>query len=111
LSFATPITPAGWCTISSSLPLPETIETEISLSPNNGDAGVNSVFNDSVHCAAAEPHTVFIRVGVVDGGQEVSYETLPLGRLRRGYRVFQMRGMLGSTKPTILKPLAVRIIS
>jgi len=37
-----------------------------------------------------------MRIGVTDGGQEVAYEIAVLGRLRHGYRVFQMRGLLGT---------------
>eukprot|EP00966_Prymnesium_polylepis_P325935 7381868-Prymnesium_polylepis.1 len=53
-------------------------------------------FNKIVHCVAAEPHAVFLRVAVSDGGQEVAFETLILGRLQRGYRVFLLRSMLGT---------------
>ena len=46
--------------------------------------GLNAKYGDTVHCLTAEPHETFVRVSVVDGGQEVAYETAVLGRLRRG---------------------------
>eukprot|EP00966_Prymnesium_polylepis_P169216 3912751-Prymnesium_polylepis.1 len=57
---------------------------------------MNAVFGALVHCAAAEPHATFLRIGVIDGRQEVAYETAVLGRLRCGYRVLQLRGGLGT---------------
>ena len=57
---------------------------------------MNPTFGKQVHCVAAEPHATFLRVSVKDGGQEVAYETAVLGRLRGGYRVFQLRGPLGT---------------
>ena len=49
-----------------------------------------------VHCVAAEPHATFLRIGVSNGRKEVAYEVAVLGRLRRGYRVFLLRGVLGT---------------
>ena len=68
---------------------------------------------ETVHCVAAEPHATFLRVSVTerrdragvsnllgegwrDAGQEVAYTIAVLGRLRRGYRVLQLRGLLGT---------------
>lgn len=58
--------------------------------------GLNALFDESVHCVAAEPDATFMRIGVSDGDQEVVYETAVLGRLRRGYRVFRMRNAFGT---------------
>ena len=59
--------------------------------------GLNATFAPStVHCLAAEPDATFLRVVILDNGQEVAYETAVLGRLRGGYRVFQLRGELGT---------------
>ena len=61
---------------------------------------MNAAYGESVHqnihCVAAEPHATIVRVSVTDGGQEVAYETAVLGRLRGGYRVLQMRSVLGT---------------
>jgi len=57
---------------------------------------VNADFGDQLHFVAAEPHTTFLRVGVADNGSEVAYEIAILGRLRRGYRVLQLRGPRGT---------------
>lgn len=57
---------------------------------------MNAVFNDRVHCVAAEPLAVFVRVSLVDAGQEIAYESAVLGRLRGGCRVFQLRSVLGT---------------
>jgi len=58
--------------------------------------GLNAVFDQAVHCVAAEPHAVVLRIYVTDRGQEVAYEAAVLGRLRKGYRVLQLRGQLGT---------------
>jgi len=87
----------GVCAISRELPLPPTLQTALSL-PSTG-TGLNATFDAKVHCLAAEPHATFLRIAVAtegDGGQEVCYETLVLGRLRKGHRIFLMRGMLGT---------------
>jgi len=59
---------------------------------------MNAAINEEMHCVAAEPHSVFLHVGVVlaDRSEEVAYETAVLGRLRHGYRVFQLRNALGT---------------
>jgi len=84
----------GFCAISNKLPLPPNIETDMMLPPS--DNGLIASFGDKIHCVCAEPQAVFFRVSVVDGGQEVAYETAILGRLRGGFRVFQLRGVLGT---------------
>ena len=60
--------------------------------------GMRATFADDaiVHCVAAEPETTIVRVSVTDHGQEVAYETAILSRLRNGYRVLQLRGLLGT---------------
>jgi hypothetical protein len=70
-------------------------------------SGLNAAFGQRVHCIAAEPKDTILRLGVIDAGQEVAYEAVMLGTLRRGYRIFQLRGLLG---PRIeLSHLFVRI--
>jgi len=85
----------GVCAISRQLPVLQSAETEVTT-----DAvvcnGLNSHFTTTVHCVAAEPHATFLRVAVIDRGQEVAYETVVLGRLRRGYRVLLLRSELGT---------------
>ena len=60
------------------------------------DCGMNAIEQESLHCVAAEPHATFLRVGVLEGKVERAYESMVLGRLRRGYRVIQLRGSLGT---------------
>ena len=64
--------------------------------------GLNAVYNDTLHCLAAEPDATFLKVSVIDTSSlaksaqdEVAFETAVLGRLRRGYRVLQLRDLLG----------------
>jgi len=89
----------GFCAISKTLPLPQSVETETVI-PEVAGNGMNAAYGESVHqnihCVAAEPHATIVRVSVTDGGQEVAYETAVLGRLRGGYRVLQMRSVLGT---------------
>eukprot|EP00966_Prymnesium_polylepis_P233288 5395260-Prymnesium_polylepis.1 len=61
----------------------QSVKTETSTAPVEGN-GMNAPFGATFHCVAAEPST-FLRVGVIDGGREVAYESAVLGRLRRGY--------------------------
>ena len=49
-----------------------------------------------VHCVAAEPHATFLHIAVMQSRQQVAYVSAVLGRLRRGYRIFQMRSNLGT---------------
>ena len=86
---------AGFCAVSKTLPLPQNVETEL-ITEKVESNGLNAQFGHAVHCVAAEPHATFLRVGVLDEGREVAYETAVLGRLRRGYRVIQLRCTLGT---------------
>ena len=79
----------GFCAISNKLPLPQNIETDAVFAAE--DNGLIASFGEKIYCVCAEPQAVFFRVSVVDGGQEVAYETAVLGRLRGGYRVFQAK--------------------
>jgi len=86
----------GFCAVSGSLPLPQQFEEkEIRLS-SRSSGGLNAAFSQSVHCVAAEPAATFLRVSVSDRSQEVAFESVVLGRLRGGFRVLQMRSMLGT---------------
>jgi len=87
----------GFCAVSRKLPMPMTAEPEMSTAAVSRN-GMNAAFGDVMHCVAAEPHSTFIRVGVTDtsSSQEIAFETAVLGRLRRGYRIFQCRGPLGT---------------
>lgn len=60
--------------------------------------GMNAAFgrDGTIHCIAAEPEATFLRVGVVDRGEEVAYATTVLSRLSPGYRVLPLRSMLGT---------------
>jgi len=85
----------GFCAVINTLPLPKRTDVEhttVTVATN----GMNAVFGETLHCLAAEPHATFLRFGVCDGGHEVAYETAVLGRLRQGFRVLQMRGILGT---------------
>jgi len=85
----------GFCAISKTLPLPHEIETDVEVHAPKGDR-VNVSFGENIHCVAAEPHATFLHMSVVDGVKEVAYDCFVLGRLRRGYRVIQMRSSLGT---------------
>ena len=87
----------GFCAVSRTLPLPQSVETQTEPTPAVEGNGMNASFGQVIHCVAAEPHETFLRVSVTDSsGQEVAYETAVLGRLRHGYRVLQLRGTLGT---------------
>jgi len=86
----------GFCTISTKKPLRENHGTQYDLLPAISGGGMNVAYNQTVHCVAAQPYATFVRVSVTDRGQETAYETAVLGRLRRGYRVFHMRSLLGT---------------
>jgi hypothetical protein len=77
------------------MPLTQSIKTEMASAVVKGN-GMNAALNERVHCVAAEPHTTFLRIRVTDGGEEVAYEVVVLGRLLSGYRVLQLRSMLGT---------------
>eukprot|EP00966_Prymnesium_polylepis_P053487 1236752-Prymnesium_polylepis.3 len=57
---------------------------------------MNAKIVSEVHCVAAEPHATFLHIAVTQGRQQVAYASAVLGRLRRGYRIFQMRSNLGT---------------
>eukprot|EP00966_Prymnesium_polylepis_P201241 4662715-Prymnesium_polylepis.1 len=86
----------GFCAISRKLPLPRRLETDIRVLVLTETNGMNATIGETVLCAAAEPHATFIRVAVIDGRQEVAYDTAVLGRLRHGFRVIQLRSLLGT---------------
>jgi len=87
----------GVCAVSKRLPLPKRVEAETTIPASSPANGLNVSFDGvSVHCVAAEPHATFLHIGVSNGRKEVAYETAVLGRLRRGHRVFLLRGVLGT---------------
>ena len=86
----------GFCAVSTILPLPrDTGSTEIRTHEVSGN-GLNPKFGFHAHCLAAEPDATFLRIAVIDRYQEVAYESAVLGRIKCGYRVLQMRSMLGT---------------
>jgi len=87
----------GFCTLTETLPPSPNAKTELrSTSAAEARGGMNASFNATIHCIVSEPRTTFLRIAVTDRGQEVAYETAVLGRLRRGYRVLQMRSKYGT---------------
>jgi len=84
----------GFASVSKTLPLKEA-QNELSIPADEQD-GMCVSFDSTVHCCAAEPHTTFVRICALDGTLTVAYETAVLGRLRGGYRVFQLRSVLGT---------------
>jgi len=85
----------GFFAMSSVLPIPQhRTETELTLPAATN--GLNAYIGERIHCVAAEPHAVFLRIGVVDGRRELAFEVAVLGRLRRGYRVMCLRAPLGT---------------
>jgi len=86
----------GFCAVSDKLPLPPQHTNTETVIPHVEGNGMNAAFGAMVHCVAAEPNSTFLRIRVTDGGSDVAYESLVLGRLRPGYRVVQMRGLLGT---------------
>jgi len=85
----------GFSAVSNTLPLPLRVENEVTHQCTEG-TGMHAVFGQTVHFVAAEPHSTILRAGVVDGKQEVAYETACLGALRCGYRVVWLRSPLGT---------------
>ena len=85
----------GFGAISRVLPLPPRFEIELKTNAAVRN-GMNAQIDDTIHCIASEPHACFLRVGVTDGGQEVAMCTVVLGRLRMGYRAFQLRSSHGT---------------
>ena len=87
----------GFCGLTSVLPPPFRLPLEMSLGADAAKdaalagSGLNTRFDRTVHCLAAEPDACLLRVSVLDAGEEVAYETMVLGRLRPGYRVLRLR--------------------
>ena len=88
----------GFCAVGSSLPLPlEPTTKEWRTEATGSQSGLSVSFaQKTLHCLAAEPDATFLRLAVFSGEDEVAYETAVLGRLRPGYRVFQLRSELGT---------------
>jgi len=84
----------GFCGVSKVLPPPMNMSTSMTTSAVQGK-GLNAQFLETVHCFAAEPSTTVFRVEVKCSTQ-LAYETAVLGRLRCGYRIFQLRGLYGT---------------
>mmetsp|Transcript_46893 Transcript_46893/g.138406 ORF Transcript_46893/g.138406 Transcript_46893/m.138406 type:complete len:129 (+) Transcript_46893:300-686(+) len=57
---------------------------------------MNATFDDEIHCVAAEPHATLLHLSVIDRMQEVATKTAVLGRLRGGYRILQLKSLLGT---------------
>ena len=88
----------GFCAVSRQFPLPQQIETEITTEAI-AKSGLNAIFDQSIFAVAAEPYATLLRISVTqDGAQEVAYDLVVLGRLRPGYRVFQLRGSQHGTR-------------
>jgi len=85
----------GFCAISDELPLATQTSTEWTSAVVDSN-GLNPSFGLAVHCIAAEPHATFLRVVVQDSKHEVAFESVVLGRLRTGFRVLQLRSVLGT---------------
>jgi len=87
----------GFCAISNMLPLPKSVDWKMAINVPDAN-GMNAAVVRTVHCVAAEPLATFLKIAVTEGvsGKEVAYEICVLGRLRRGYRVIQLRGPLGT---------------
>jgi hypothetical protein len=88
---------SGFSAVSTTLPLPQNVEHEFVTSAIYGN-GMNAPLGETVHCIAAEPHATFLRIGVIDEDYrtDIAYTSAVLGRLRRGYRVLQLRNALGT---------------
>ena len=84
----------GFCAVSKTIPLPWLVHAETTVKPVA--QGMHVVFGQEVHCVAAEPHATFLRIGIMEAGRELAFESAVLGRLRGGFRVFQLRGILGT---------------
>jgi len=84
----------GFCAISTKLPLLSDVTTELTTHTIRAN-GMNARLEHTVHCFAAEAHATFLRIGIFDRENEVAYTAVVLGRLRQGYRVLQLRSLLG----------------
>mmetsp|Transcript_20536 Transcript_20536/g.61062 ORF Transcript_20536/g.61062 Transcript_20536/m.61062 type:complete len:192 (-) Transcript_20536:479-1054(-) len=86
----------GVCAVGKEEPLPQNPEIEFTTA-TVAHNGLNASFVDAtVHCVAAEPEATFLRISINDRQREVAYETTLLGRLRSGYRAFQLRSLRGT---------------
>eukprot|EP00966_Prymnesium_polylepis_P232839 5385042-Prymnesium_polylepis.2 len=86
----------GFTAVSKALPLQQGDDAQmIALTAAKGN-GLNVNINEVLHFVAAEPHATFVRVSVIEGKQELAYESAVLGRLRGGYRIFQLRSCFGT---------------
>jgi len=85
----------GFCGVSREFPPMLAMNTEISSSEVKRN-GMNAAFAETVHCVAAEPSATILRICVICEECEMAFATAVLGRLRRGYRIFQLRGRLGT---------------
>ena len=90
-----PLHLAGFCAVTKKLPMHQAVEREASTRTVH-NSGLSVPISQTMHCLAAEPHATFLRISVTDSGQEIAYESVVLGRLRHGYRIFQLRSLLGT---------------
>ena len=81
---------AGFCAVSKVLPVPQKVQTE-AITCEVLNNGLHASFDDTVHVIAAEPDATFLRVSVLSGKRELAFEVAVVGRLRRGFRVFQVK--------------------
>eukprot|EP00966_Prymnesium_polylepis_P313657 7248026-Prymnesium_polylepis.1 len=65
---------AGFCAVSKTLVLPQTVEVEACTLAVESN-GMNATFGDQMHCVAAEPHATFLSIRVIDNGVEIAYES------------------------------------
>eukprot|EP00966_Prymnesium_polylepis_P045373 1050537-Prymnesium_polylepis.1 len=87
---------AGFCAVSNTLPVPQNAENAALVKPVLSGNGLAATFGETIQVVCGEPHATFLRVGVIDNGNEIAYEAAVLGRLRCGYRVFPLRGSHGT---------------
>ena len=92
---STTLTSAGFCAVSKTFHLPGILQTEAATSTIKAN-GLRAEFGEKIFCVAAEPHATFLRISVFDVTYEAAYATCVLGRLKRGYRVLQMRSKFGT---------------
>ena len=78
------------------MPLQQGDDSQMIVLPAAKGHGLNVGINEALHFVAAEPHATFVRVSVIEGKQELAYDSAVLGRLRGGYRIFQLRCCLGT---------------
>ena len=79
----------GFACVTPSLPPRAALSTRYETRPVARN-GFNAPFNATVHCVAAEPLEVVLRVGVIDGEREVAHGCVVLGAMRGGYRVLHL---------------------